>query len=150
MKRIRLTEGDLHQIIKESVYRILRENEYDNLDNYADNGSDYDDDNDDSRYEERKFANVSNEDIAKFNGNYYEVVVPDVCLPYLVNGELTGYEDDEIQAMEEFENKFLSKGVKLIGDYCIPEDDAEPYFSMYNDVSPLFNGADCYKFLIPA
>lgn len=123
-QKIRLRESDLHRIIKESVRKILSEQyEYDNIDDT---------------------------DIEQFNDNYTEVTVPDFCLPYLVNGDTEGYDDEELEAMQNFEKEWqgkLANGLN-IGDICIPQDGKSPSFRSYNDVFGNI-GCDCYRFLVP-
>ena len=123
-KLIRLTESDLHQIVKESVKTLLKE--------------DY------------EYDNVEDSDIERFNGNYTEVTVPDYCLPYLVNGDMDIYNDDEVEAMKEFEREWngkLANGLN-IGDVCVPLEEREPSFMPSNDVFG-YVGCDCYRFLVP-
>lgn len=128
MKRtIKLTESDLHDIIKESVKNILKEN-----------------------YDVPEFDNVDNSDIEGFNGNYTEVTVPDYCLPYLVNGTTENYDDEELNAMQEFESKWngkLANGLN-IGDVCVPLEGRDPSFTHSNDVFGNISD-NCYRFLVP-
>lgn len=126
---IRLNEEQLRSIVAESVKRVLREMSWE---------------------DSPEFDNVENSDIPRYNGNYTEVIVPSHCLSYLVNGDMSGYEDNEIRAMQAFENKWqgkLANGLN-IGDICVPLDGREPSFSPNNDVYGR-EGADCYKFLVP-
>jgi hypothetical protein len=97
-----------------------------------------------------EYDNVENSDIENFNDNYTEVIVPDYCLPYLVNGDMDIYNDEEIQAMQEFEDEWqgkLANGLN-IGDICIPLDGRDPYFTHSNDVFGNL-GCECYRFLVP-
>ena len=82
--------------------------------------------------------------------SYTEVTVPDYCLPYLVNGDMDSYDEEELQAMQEFEQEWqgkLANGLN-IGDVCIPLDGREPSFRSSNDIFGNL-GCDCYRFLVP-
>ena len=126
-RRIRLTESKLNRIIKESVKKILKEH-----------------------YDVPEFDNVDNSDIEGFNGNYLEVTVPDYCLPYLVNGDTEGYDEDELNAMQKFESKWngkLANGLN-IGDVCVPLEGRDPSFTHSNDIFGKISCV-CYRFLVP-
>ena len=120
---MRITEGQIKQIIKECVYKILNEHQFDN---------------------------VENDNIANNYENYDVVYVPDWCLDYLVNGETQGYTEEELMAMQNFENKFAGKIVNglNIGDICVPLDGAEPSFERENSVTGR-EGSMCYTFFVP-
>lgn len=101
--------------------------------------------------DQTEFANVDNDFVQKLNGNYYEVVVPDSCLPYLINGETEGYTEDELNDMDEFVGYFNGKlrDNLQVDSCCIPLDGESPDFYPFNDVYGNV-GCDCYKFCLPA
>lgn len=124
---MQITETQLKSIIAESIRKVIKES-----------------------FDEPDFANVRPEDVERFHNNYTEVLVPDHCLPYLIYGDETGYEEEDLAAMKAFEKEWAGKianGMN-IGDVCVPLDDAEPHFYSENDVYGKM-GDDCYKFLIP-
>ena len=95
------------------------------------------------------FDNMEADDVKRLKGNYYEVAVPEYCLPYLVNGDTDNYTDEEIEAMKAFENEFngkLANGL-TVGDCCIPLDGASPSFCYRNDVTK--SDCNCYIFCLP-
>lgn len=128
-KTIRLTESELKHIISESTKKIVNEER----NSYG-----------------HEFDNVSDDFVESLNGNYYDVYVPDWCLGYLVNGDLEGYDENEIAMMQNFEREFEGKlrGGLRVGDCCIPMDDASPSFQRDNSVGGL--ACDCYHFCLPA
>lgn len=98
------------------------------------------------------YQNVPDEFVESLGENGYEVIVPDYCLPYLVNGDMEGYEEDEIQEMQEFEKRFqgkLKNGLNA-GDCCIPRDGESPSLYGRNDVFHGDMGSECYRFFLPA
>ena len=98
------------------------------------------------------YQNVPDEFVESLGENGYEVIVPDYCLPYLVNGDMEGYEEDEIQEMQEFEKRFqgkLKNGLTA-GDCCIPRDGESPSLYGRNDVFKGDMGSECYRFFLPA
>ncbi|MBP5722761.1 MAG: hypothetical protein J6X18_04190 [Bacteroidales bacterium] len=99
------------------------------------------------------YQNVPDEFVEKLGENGYEVIVPDYCLPYLVNGDLEGYTDEEIQDMQNFEKRFQGKlayGLN-VGDCCVPRDGEEPTLYGREDVFKGKDmGAECYRFFLPA
>jgi len=98
------------------------------------------------------YQNVDDDFVEKVGENGYEVWVPDYCLPYLVNGDMDVYDEDEIAEMQAFEKQFdgkLLNGMNA-GDFCIPMDGEEPALVGKNDVFPKDMGAECYKFFLPA
>ena len=130
--RIKLNESQLRNIIKESIKKVLKET-FDELD------SDY-----------NVFDNVYNDFVKTLNGNYIEVNVPDYCLPYLVNGDTESYTDEEIEAMDAFQEEYTGKlknGLN-VGDCCIPLDGQEPHFERRPDITS-FGACDCYRFCLP-
>ena len=120
---MKISEKQLSSIVRESVYRILNEHQFDN---------------------------VKDDSIVDKYENYDVVNVPDWCLPYLVNGETYGYTEEELTAMQRFEQRFEGKIINgmNVGDLCVPEDDAEPSFTRSNDVMGKL-GDFCYTFFIP-
>ena len=72
---MKISEKQLRSIVRESVYRILNEHQFDN---------------------------VKDDSIVDKYENYDVVNVPDWCLPYLVNGETYGYTEEELTAMQRF------------------------------------------------
>lgn len=98
------------------------------------------------------YQNVDDEFVEKCGENGYEVLVPDYCLPYLVNGDMDVYDEDEIAEMQAFEKQFDGKLINGMnaGDFCIPMDGEEPALVGKNDVFPKDMGAECYKFFLPA
>lgn len=119
---IHLNENDLKNLIRETISEMGEVNEFDN---------------------------VPNDFVEKLNGQYYEVYVPDWCLPYLVNGTTENYTDEEIEMMQQFEREYNGKlwhGLQ-VGDACVPMDGASPNFYGKNDVGG--GAAECYKFCLP-
>ena len=117
----------IRNIVKETLNRVLKES-----------------------YDSYEYDNVEDSDIERFNDNYTEVTVPDYCLPYLVNGDMDNYDEEELEAMQEFEQEWqgkLANGLN-IGDVCIPLDGREPSFRSSNDIFGNI-GSDCYRFLVP-
>ena len=98
------------------------------------------------------YQNVDDKFVEKCGENGYEVWVPDYCLPYLVNGDMDIYDEDEIAEMQAFEKRFEGKLLKGMnaGDFCIPKDGESPSLVGKNDVFPKDMGAECYKFFLPA
>jgi hypothetical protein len=97
------------------------------------------------------YQNVPDEFVEKVGENGYDVLVPDWCLPYLVNGDRENYEDDEIAAMDAFVEKYngkLAHGLNA-GDACMPMDGEEPSFYTHNDITGN-EGCDCYRVFLPA
>lgn len=97
------------------------------------------------------YQNVPDEFVEKVGENGYEVLVPDWCLPYLINGDRENYEDDEIAAMDAFVEKYngkLAHGLNA-GDACMPMDGEEPSFYTHNDITGN-EGCDCYRVFLPA
>lgn len=97
----------------------------------------------------RRYANVENDFVGKLK-DWYEVKVPEWCLPYFANGELEGYTEEEIRQMDKFNEKY--KG-KLLGgmnaeDCCIPLEGESPDFTTENDITGK-EGSDTYKFCLP-
>lgn len=82
------------------------------------------------------YQNVPDEFVEKLGENGYEVIVPDYCLPYLVNGDTEGYSEEDLKDMQEFERRFqgkLAHGL-TVGDCCIPRDGEEPTLYSREDV----------------
>lgn len=98
------------------------------------------------------YQNVDDDFVEKVGENGYEVWVPDYCLPYLVNGDMDVYDEDEIAEMQAFEKQFDGKLLNGMNacDFCIPMDGEEPALVGKNDVFPKDMGAECYKFFLPA
>lgn len=97
------------------------------------------------------YQNVPDDFVEKVGENGYDVLVPDWCLPYLVNGDRENYEDDEIAAMDAFVEKYngkLAYGLNA-GDACMPMDGEEPSFYTHNDITGN-EGCDCYRVFLPA
>jgi hypothetical protein len=97
------------------------------------------------------YQNVPDDFVEKVGENGYDVLVPDWCLPYLVNGDRENYEDDEIAAMDAFVEKYngkLAHGLNA-GDACMPMDGEEPSFYTHNDITGN-EGCDCYRVFLPA
>ncbi|MBP5724290.1 MAG: hypothetical protein J6X18_12060, partial [Bacteroidales bacterium] len=97
------------------------------------------------------YQNVPDEFVEKHGENGWDVLVPEHCLMYLVNGDLEGYTDEEMKQMQAFEDEFDGKliGGLRVGDCCVPMDGEEPGFYSHNDVYGNI-GCDCYRFFIPA
>lgn len=97
------------------------------------------------------YQNVPDEFVEKVGENGYEVLVPDWCLPYLVNGDRDNYEDDEIAAMDAFVEEYNGKLAHnlYVGDACMPMDGEEPSFYTHNDITGN-EGCDCYRVFLPA
>lgn len=142
---------------KPSHWKPLGKNDYENMRNgNVDGLSDkayrkakYEELKEDTNMDTPKFDNVDNDQIPA-DGNYTDILVPEHCLNYLVNGDLTGYEDDEIEAMKRFESKWagrIANGL-IIGDICIPMEGRHPSFEPKNDVYGWL-GCDCYRFMVP-
>lgn len=142
---------------KPSHWKPLGKNDYENMRNgNVDGLSDkayrkakYEELKEDTNMDTPKFDNVDNDQIPA-DGNYTDILVPEHCLNYLVNGDLTGYEDDEIEAMQRFESKWagrIANGL-IIGDICIPIEGRHPSFEPKNDVYGWL-GCDCYRFMVP-
>ena len=96
-----------------------------------------------------EFDNVPDDFVESLDGQYYEVTVPDWCLPYLVNGDEEGYTEEEIGMMDNFINSFNGKlwyGLN-VGDACVPMDGVSPSFCSSNDVGG--DACDCYRFCLP-
>ena len=121
----------LSAIIRESVQKVLLES-----------------------YDDEDFDNVTPEQLASFNNNYYDVIVPEWALPALVNGDYEGLSDEDIADVKTFERNFMQGGpCELanglnVGDCCIPLEGKAPSFYPKNDING--QGADCYKFAFPA
>jgi hypothetical protein len=83
-------------------------------------------------------------------GNYDIVKVPVYYINYLVNGDVGDLSDDEVAAIDEFQDSFNGRVINglNVGDVCTPTDEAQPSFYPSNDVDGNM-GADCYRFLIP-
>lgn len=97
------------------------------------------------------YQNVPDEFVEEVDENGYDVLVPDWCLPYLLNGDRDIYEDDEIAAMDAFVEKYngkLAHGLNA-GDACMPMDGEEPSFYTHNDITGN-EGCDCYRVFLPA
>ena len=97
------------------------------------------------------YQNVDDDFVEKVGENGYDVLVPDWCLPYLVNGDRENYEDDEIAAMDAFVEKYNGKLAHnlYVGDACMPMDGEEPSFYTHNDITGN-EGCDCYRVFLPA
>lgn len=97
------------------------------------------------------YQNVSDDFVEKVGENGYDVLVPDWCLPYLINGDRDVYEDDEIAAMDAFVEKYNGKLAHnlYVGDACMPMDGEEPSFYTHNDITGN-EGCDCYRVFLPA
>lgn len=97
------------------------------------------------------YQNVPDEFVEKISENGYDVLVPDWCLPYLINGDRDNYEDDEIAAMDAFVEKYNGKLAHnlYVGDACMPMDGEEPSFYTHNDITGN-EGCDCYRVFLPA
>lgn len=95
------------------------------------------------------YDNVTEAELSRF-ADYYQVTVPESCIPYLVNGDTEGYSEEEIARMDEFTEKYSGKlsGGLLPGDCCVPREDASPSFTPYNDIYG-WQGADTYRFALP-
>ena len=78
--RVRITESDLHRIVKESVKKVLRESEMER------------------RTVER---------------------IPVYALPYLINGDTSAIEDEEIQEIDDWQRR---TGITHV---CPPDSDDE-------------------------
>lgn len=122
---------NLSAIIRESVQKVLLES-----------------------YDDEDFDNVTPEQLASFNNNYYDVIVPEWALPALVNGDYEGLSDEDIADVKAFERNFMQGGPCELanglnaGDCCIPLEGKAPSFYPKNDING--KGADCYKFAFPA
>ncbi len=102
---------------------------------------------------ENEFDNVPNDVVESWNGNYYEVVVPEWALPALVNGDYENLTDEDIADVKAFERNFakggscqLRNGLN-VGDCCVPMEGASPSFESKNDIN--HKGAMCYRFALP-
>ena len=141
-KGFNLTESKLKSMITECIQEVLTEEEI------------LMDDDDSMSKTINEFDNISNEDLAKFNENYYSVIVPEWALPALVNGDYEGLTDDEIMDVQSFEKHFVPGGDCELyngltaGDLCIPMEGTSPSFCPKNDVGGL--ATMCYKFAFPA
>ncbi len=134
-KSIHLNEDKLKGIIKESVKRIISES-----------GGML---NESMLKDYNEFDNVPDDFVESLDGQYYEVTVPDWCLPYLVNGDEEGYTEEEIRMMDNFIDSFNGKlwyGLNA-GDACVPMDGVSPSFCSRNDVGG--GACDCYRFCLP-
>lgn len=83
-------------------------------------------------------------------GNFAEVVVPEWCLAYLINGETEGYSEYELQQTRKFEEswKGMIPGDLNIGAFCLPKEGDEPSFMTQNDVTE-HEACYCYTFIVP-
>ena len=132
---IHLNEDKLKGIIRESVKRIISEI-----------GGRL---NESMLKDYNEFDNVPDDFVESLDGQYYEVTVPDWCLPYLVNGDEEGYTEEEIGMMNNFIDSFNGKlwyGLN-VGDACVPMDGVSPSFCSSNDVGG--DACDCYRFCLP-
>ena len=100
-KLIRLTESDLHKIVRTSINKILKES-----------------------LDDRSTEHV-----------------PSWALCYLVNGDPTGLEDEEIR---EIENWLKRTGFTNV---CPPNDEEESYFAHYPAFGKAADVYDCVCFL---
>jgi hypothetical protein len=134
-RSIHLNEDKLKGIIRKSVKRIISES-----------GGRL---NESMLKDYNEFDNVPDDFVESLDGQYYEVTVPDWCLPYLVNGDEEGYTEEEIAMMDNFIDSFDGKlwyGLN-VGDACIPMDGVSPSFCSRNDVGG--DACDCYRFCLP-
>lgn len=69
----------------------------------------------------------------------YEYVLPTYALPALVNGDTSGLEDCEIQAIEDFEQSVIKR--HGVGHWS-QKSNADHYFAHYNDIDGSL-GNDC-------
>lgn len=68
----------------------------------------------------------------------HEYTLPAHYAGYLINGDLTGYTDEEIEQIQQWEK---GKG------YCAGTTEEEPEFRHGNDLNRN-QGADCYTFIM--
>jgi hypothetical protein len=137
---IPMTEGRLYNIVAEAVMRIAEAADFDAED---EGGEEYD--------TEAYVDNMDPESAMKFmQGNYDIVKVPVYYINYLVNGDVGDLSDEEVAAIDEFQDRFDGKVINGLNvcDVCTPTDEAQPSFYASNDVDGNM-GADCYRFLIP-
>ena len=73
------------------------------------------------------------------NYKTYDYVLPIYALPALINADVSGLEDQEIRAIDDFEQTVINR--HGIGHWSKPNDD-EHYFAHYNDIDGSL-GNDC-------
>lgn len=66
-----------------------------------------------------------------------EYILPTWCLGYLINGDATGLDDDELQTLQDWEK---DKG------FCVGIREDYPEFRWRNDLTGA-QGNDCYTFI---
>jgi len=102
---------------------------------------------------ENQYDNVPDNVLETWNGEYYEVIVPEWALNALVNGNYEGLDEEDIADVKAFERNFVKGGPcelkdgLTVGDCCVPMEGASPNFEPKNDIN--HKGAMCYKFALP-
>lgn len=132
--KVRLTEQQLEYIVKhgvtESCKTLMEENGI------------------------NQFDNITDEDLAQYQGNFYVAIVPEWALQGLLYDYYEGLTDWQVMDIKGFKRNFITGTLKLpeginFEDICKPLPGVRPAQYQRNDVGGK-EDCLCYKFAFPA
>ena len=104
-----------------------------------------------------RFDNISDEELAQYGDNYYEVTIPEWAIPGLLYDYYEGLTDWQVMDIKGFKRHFQNGALKLpqgmtIEDILKPMPGRKPVMCPKNDIGVAKErgeGSLCYKMAIP-